>query len=179
MVEKAEWCAGFIPTIAMWISVFLPADTGSVPPWGNMVVGEVPWYIRWYDPAETHNVPAVRFGMDFYICNVVEERGEPPFPSWELISTELQLSHLQFFPSHWKSSNPCELLSSSVGKNNTRSYLANLRLPRQCRQSSRHIITEPRAQPATCRQTAHHLRERNETHFTTLSDLKARQIYLA
>lgn len=58
-------------------------------------------------------------------------------------------------------------------KTHTHSYLANLRLPPRCCQSNRHLITEPQAQPATCRQTARHLRESDETHFIVLSHSKS------
>lgn len=69
-----------------------------------------------------------------------------------------------FLTFHWKIYTPYELLSSSIGKTHTHthSYLTNLQLPHRCCQSSRHINTEPRAQPATCRQSARHLRKREE-----------------
>lgn len=78
-----------------------------------MAVDEVQWYIRWYDPAETHYVPALRVGGSFYISKALWWRGVwLPFALSELISSELQWS-LFFFSSLWKSS---QLLSSLTEK---------------------------------------------------------------
>lgn len=63
-----------------------------------MAVDEVQWYIRWYDPAETHYVPALRVGGSFYISKALWWRGVwLPFALSELISSELQWSLFFFF----------------------------------------------------------------------------------
>lgn len=141
---------------ATWITVFLPEDSGNMPPWTNMVVGEVQWYIGWYDPAETHNVPAVRFGKNFHISKAAlwwrEEASRPFLPE---NSSAQSYSWAIFLSSHWKSYNHCELSSSPIRKKAPpHPYLANLQLPQRCCQSKQthhHRAPSPASYLQTCR----------------------------
>lgn len=144
-----------------WITVFLPEDTGNVPPWSNMVVGEVQWYIRQYDPAETHNVPAVRFGMDFYISTAAlwwREEGSHLFLPENQSVQSYSLTTFVFSHTTETAIYPCELLASPTGRRTHTLPISDC--PINAVNPAVTPSQSPKAQSTTRRQTAHSLREK-------------------
>lgn len=182
MVEKAEWCAGIIPTWMQHESLFSCLKTvvtcrrGPIWWWvkcsdilGDMIQLRHIMYLL-LDLARISIFPKQHCGggkrrvaLSFLRIHQYRVIVEPFFchPIERAITTvNYHQAPLGKKPHHTHTLPISNCPSDAVNPN-------------------RHIITEPQAQPATCRHAAHHLRESDETHFIMLSNSKAPHIYLA
>lgn len=182
MVDKEEWCACIIPTWMQHESLFSCQKT--------LVTcrhGAIWWWVKCSDVLG--NMIQLRHIMYLLLdlawistflkqhCGGGKRRATLSF--LRINQYRATVEPVAFFSSHWKSYNPCEIISKPQWEKKHPNSYRTFQLPHQCCQSSRHIITEVQVQPASCGQTAHHLRERDETHFIMLPNSKGHQICLA